>query len=549
MISNNICPVCGGEHSKLSKHFSAKHPEELKEEEARIVDMWRSGLSNRAIAATEGIIYAGASGIKRVVERHTTAEEREALRVSKLKRTLKEDYASGKYDWVKDINTERNKSEEGRAKNSEGLKRAYEDGSKVSWNAGLNRYIDDRVASYGDKVSATMQERYSAGGHLYKPGSHNYRWREDRRDTSKYVRIFEGFTRSDRKKLLRKFDYKCAKCGISEGLLKEERKLLDKNRWGLECDHIKPIVVGGERDIDVNGQVLCTKCHSIKSLSEFYLYDEHHRLEGNELEDKLLEVENKYNSVPIQILRALFDGEVLGATSIKVSDLNVYVAPLTYTECLDRHRLSGLFVDKKRLIIYADEWVHKRDLVLSMIRAKTMGSEGRVYARKCKVVELDTSAQVEFFNSNHLSGYSAGIFSYGLEYCGEVIAGISFRKPFNKAHLGKIEISRFAIRAGFSVPGGFSKLLKNSLDRIRSLDYNTIMTYADLRFSSGNVYSVNGFKFIGKTKLDYGYTDGNYRYNRLRFRAKDGKSEKEVAAEAGVYKFYGCGNNLYEIEI
>jgi len=36
------------------------------------------------------------------------------------------------------------------------------------------------------------------------------------------------------------------------------------------------------------------------------------------------------------------------------------------------------------------------------------------------------------------------------------------------------------------------------------------------------------------------------RYDRFRFRAQSGKSEKEVAQENKVYRIYGCGNYLYE---
>jgi len=55
--------------------------------------------------------------------------------------------------------------------------------------------------------------------------------------------------------------------------------------------------------------------------------------------------------------------------------------------------------------------------------------------------------------------------------------------------------------------------------------------------------------YVGKTKSDYFYTDGFTRYHRFKFRAQNGMSEKDVASANNVYKVYGYGSNIYNLEI
>ena len=112
-----------------------------------------------------------------------------------------------------------------------------------------------------------------------------------------------------------------------------------------------------------------------------------------------------------------------------------------------------------------------------------------------------------------------------------------------------IEIARFSSALNTNIVGGFGKLLKEVKKWSISQGYTGILTYADLRFGKGDVYKINGFQLVGSTKSDYWYTDGKRRYNRFQYRAQPGKTEKQVAQEAGVYKIYGCGSNIYKLTL
>ena len=66
--------------------------------------------------------------------------------------------------------------------------------------------------------------------------------------------------------------------------------------------------------------------------------------------------------------------------------------------------------------------------------------------------------------------------------------------------------------------GGFSKLLKAFIEVYKS----SIISYADRRYSNGNVYSKNGFQLVRVNKPSYYYVDKNFlrRVNRMRFQQK-----------------------------
>jgi len=48
-----------------------------------------------------------------------------------------------------------------------------------------------------------------------------------------------------------------------------------------------------------------------------------------------------------------------------------------------------------------------------------------------------------------------------------------------------------------------------------------------------------------ETGPDYWYSDGRKRFDRFKFRASNGKSEKIIASENNVFKIWGCGSNIF----
>lgn len=200
--------------------------------------------------------------------------------------------------------------------------------------------------------------------------------------------------------------------------------------------------------------------------------------------------------------------------------------------------------------VFSDEWREKSDIVKSIISHKLGYTKQIIYAGDCEVKNTSTNKDLStFFNNTHISGHTNFMQAFYLQKDGEILCALSLRKSFHKKYNGMIEIARFSSKLNTSVVGGFSRLLKYAKIWAIESGYSKILTYADLRFGTGNVYSKCGFKLIGKTRPDYWYTDAKKRYNRFDYKATNGKSEKQICEEAGVKGIYGCGSNIYEYSL
>lgn len=196
--------------------------------------------------------------------------------------------------------------------------------------------------------------------------------------------------------------------------------------------------------------------------------------------------------------------------------------------------------------IFPDEWREKKEIVKSVICNKLGLCENKIFARKCEIKNIDNRESNVFFSTNHIAGPVRCKKSFGLYFNDELVAAISYRFPLQKKKYPNcMEIARFATKLNGRVVGAFGKLLKTSLPWLREEKIGNILSYADLRYGTGKVYEALNFSLLGKTDLDYWYTDGISRFNRFKFRAKKPLTEKEVATKNRVWKIYGCGNKKY----
>lgn len=200
--------------------------------------------------------------------------------------------------------------------------------------------------------------------------------------------------------------------------------------------------------------------------------------------------------------------------------------------------------------IFSDEWEDNPTIIKSMLLHRLNKTPEKAFARKCHIKKVSLEEKRSFFNNMHIAGDTRSCIAFGLYLQGELVACVSLRKPFVKKHGNVIEIARFATRLNLTVVGGFSKIFKHIKKWSIESGYDGILTYADLRFGTGGVYTRTGFEFIGETPIDYFYSDGKVRHGRFKYRAQPGKPEKIVAEENGVFKVYGCGHNtfIYRLE-
>lgn len=198
------------------------------------------------------------------------------------------------------------------------------------------------------------------------------------------------------------------------------------------------------------------------------------------------------------------------------------------------------------LQFFEDEWRDKRSICESLIRHRLDHSSTRIGARKLALVELDSSKRKKFFDESHLAGDVPALKAWSLLDGETIVAALSIRVPRQaRAYADAVEVARFCVAKSMNVPGGLQRLVTAASAYARMLGFKRLLTYVDRRLGNGHGYECCGFKRVGDTGVDYFYTDNFLRYNRFKFRARDGKREVEVACQAGVTRIYGCGSHIY----
>ena len=194
------------------------------------------------------------------------------------------------------------------------------------------------------------------------------------------------------------------------------------------------------------------------------------------------------------------------------------------------------------------------DIWISMIKNK-LGLNTKIYARKCLVKEVSSQEARKFLEDNHLQGYSNSKIRLGLYYNEELVSLMTFSKPrYTKNY--DWELVRFCTLKGYNVVGGASKLLSS----FRSNYKGSIISYANRRWSNGDLYRKLGFREINRTSPGYFYFKESEMilYTRDKFQKHKLKdlletfdenlTEEENMFENDYRKIYDCGNIVFVLE-
>lgn len=193
---------------------------------------------------------------------------------------------------------------------------------------------------------------------------------------------------------------------------------------------------------------------------------------------------------------------------------------------------------------------NKQDLVASMVKSK-LGLLNKIYARKCTIKEVSNSDAKIFLDSNHLQGSSAiGSIRYGLYYDDMLVSLMTFSKSRYDKSID-YELIRFCNVLNTNVIGGASKLLKHFEKNYKG----SLVSYANRRFSNGNLYRQLGFEFVSESKPNYFYIKGATILSRQMCQKHKLKSLLDTFDETlsetvnmhnnGYNKVFDCGNLKY----
>ena len=117
------------------------------------------------------------------------------------------------------------------------------------------------------------------------------------------------------------------------------------------------------------------------------------------------------------------------------------------------------------------------------------------------------------------------------------------------------ELIRYATVSNFNIVGGAGKILKY----FKKYYKGNIITYADRRWSLGNLYKILGFNFQGYSKPNYFYTKGLRRLSRYKCQKHKLKSllgdgynpelsEHQNMNNNKFYKIWDCGNMVFTLD-
>jgi len=187
-----------------------------------------------------------------------------------------------------------------------------------------------------------------------------------------------------------------------------------------------------------------------------------------------------------------------------------------------------------RLIhIFEDEWIDKQRIVESKLKS-VLGVDDRpsVYARNCSVVTVSTKRKREFFEDNHIQGNGPSSINIGLEQDGTLVACMGFIKQKNQHYLNRYATS-------CRVPGGFSKLLTHFK---KEYSWSRILSFADLRWSDGNLYKRTGWHLDKIIPPEYSYISKNKRIHKFNYRRKY-LSKRLTTFDPKLSETENCNNN------
>ena len=253
-------------------------------------------------------------------------------------------------------------------------------------------------------------------------------------------------------------------------------------------------------------------------------------------------------------------------TTIKPLELDIYIKSLKigieynglyfHSDVFlknDYHLYKLLRCEEKgvRLIqIFEDEWLEKEEICKSRLLNIIGKTPNKIFARKCEIREVTPKEAKEFLNANHIQGNVNSKVKLGLYYNNELVSLMTFgnlRKNLGQTHKeGHYELLRFCNKLYTNVVGGASKLLKYFERKYQPVK---IISYADRRWSNGDLYKSLGFDFVSYSKPNYFYVMGPTRENRFKYRKSElvkqgfdvNKTEKQIMEERGYKRIYDCG--------
>lgn len=217
---------------------------------------------------------------------------------------------------------------------------------------------------------------------------------------------------------------------------------------------------------------------------------------------------------------------------------------------LTKHQMSE---DKgyRLITIFEDELRYKPEIVKSRLFSILGVTTGfRIHARDCLIKEISYKQCAEFLENFHLQGRGNPHIRLGAFYGGQLVSVMTFSRNNISKNRRKgefhLELDRFCSDITFCIPGVASKLFTHF---IRNYKWFSIISFADKRWSNGNLYRQLGFSQLSDSGPSYAYlekTKYTTRINRFSLRKNSNDNpdltEWENRQVQGYDRIWDAGN-------
>lgn len=160
----------------------------------------------------------------------------------------------------------------------------------------------------------------------------------------------------------------------------------------------------------------------------------------------------------------------------------------------------------KLVHLWEDVWLKRPSQVISRIKS-LIHLNIRIHGRKTRIQKIAKPIADVFLNENHLQGAVSSRYKLGMFLNEDLVAVATFsalRKMKHTHNYTSAELIRFAVKQGFTINGGLSKLIKAFVATVHP---NDIMSYADRDWSAGEAYYKLGFVHVGDLKPQLFFLD------------------------------------------
>lgn len=297
---------------------------------------------------------------------------------------------------------------------------------------------------------------------------------------------------------------------------------------------------------NINCCTICNKVNELRSIKEKEIYDFIVNLGIETINSDRTILNGKEIDIYIPSKKIGFEFNGLFYHSDLYKDKYYHINKTN--ECLKK--------DIRLIHIFEDEWDSKKEIVKSRIKNLLGLNEKRIFGRKCVIKNVSTKEKTKFLNENHIQGAVGSLLNYGLYYNNELVSLMTFgngRKIMNGLNY-EWELLRFCNKINHTVIGSASKLLNHF---IKTHQPKNIVSYADIRWSNGDLYEKLNFVKIRTSNPNYYYVINKKRENRFKFRKDElirqgfceNLTEYEIMEKRGINRIYDCGNLVYIISL